>query len=287
MRPEFRNFVLVISFLSIISFSCKKETEQQALEFDTQTSQDNALAEGIYTDVNNIANQAIKNGSAGLTTYRFQETSSSYLSTCATVTITPDSTGTGGVASVDFGSSNCLCLDNHYRRGVIDFTYTGAYSDSGTVITTSFDNYYVGKDTSLMFKVTGSKVVTNNGQNASGHTHFTINVNGHLTDAAGRNMDWTSVRDREWISGESTLNWQDDEYLITGNAQGTNFEGNSYTMNITQALDIDFSCNWIKEGVFDLTPTGKPTRTFNYGNGTCDNQASITVNGTTFPVTLR
>ncbi len=287
MRPEFRNFVLVISFLSILSFSCKKETEQQTLEFDTQTAQDNALAEGIYTDVNNIANQAIKNGTSGLTTYRFQETSSSYLSACATVTITPDSTGTGGVASVDFGPTNCLCLDNHYRRGVINFTYTGAYGDSGTVITTSFNNYYVGKDTSLMFKVTGSKVVTNNGQNANGHTHFTINVNGHLTDAAGRNMDWASVRDREWISGESTLNWQDDEYLITGNAQGTNFEGNSFTMNITHALDIDFSCSWIKEGVFDLTPTAKATRTFDYGNGTCDNQASITVNGTTFPVTLR
>ena len=70
MRPEFRNFVIMISFLSILSFSCKKESEQQALEFDTQTAQDNALAEGVYSDVNNIANQAIKNGSSGLTTYR-------------------------------------------------------------------------------------------------------------------------------------------------------------------------------------------------------------------------
>ena len=287
MRPEFRNFVIMISFLSILSFSCKKENEQQALEFDTQTAQDNALAEGVYSDVNNIANQAIKNGASGLTTYRFQETESSLLSVCATVTITPDSTGTGGIASVDFGSIDCLCLDGHYRRGIINFTYTGQYSDSGTVITTSFDNYYVGKDTTRMFNVTGSKTVTNLGQNTSGNIQFSIAVNGHLTDSDGRIMDWTSTRNREWISGSSTLAWQDDEYLITGSGQGTNFEGNSYTMNITHALDIDFSCAWIKEGVFDLTPTGKATRTFDYGDGTCNNQASITVNGTTFPVTLR
>ncbi|MBP6532400.1 MAG: hypothetical protein KA285_03900 [Bacteroidia bacterium] len=287
MRPEFRNFVIMISFLSILSFSCKKENEQQALEFDTQTAQDNALAEGVYSDVNNIANQAIKNGASGLTTYRFRETESSLLSVCATVTITPDSTGTGGIASVDFGSIDCLCLDGHYRRGIINFTYTGQYSDSGTVITTSFDNYYVGKDTTRMFNVTGSKTVTNLGQNTSGNIQFSIAVNGHLTDSDGRIMDWTSTRNREWISGSSTLAWQDDEYLITGSGQGTNFEGNSYTMNITHALDIDFSCAWIKEGVFDLTPTGKATRTFDYGDGTCNNQASITVNGTTFPVTLR
>lgn len=287
MRPEIRNFILVITFLSIISFACKKEKEQTVLEFDTQTAQDNALAEGTFNDVNNIANQAIKNGSAGLSTYRFQDPASSYLSTCATVTITPDSSGVGGVASVDFGSSNCLCLDNHYRRGIINFTYSGPYNDSGTVITTAFDNYFVGKDTTYMFNVTGTKTVTNLGMNSSGHTHFSIAVNGHLIDATNRTMDWVSSRDREWISGESTLIWSDDEYLISGNAQGTNFEGNSYTMNITHPLDIDFSCYWIKEGTFDLTPTGKSTRTLDYGSGTCDNQATITVNGRSFPITLR
>jgi len=287
MRPGFRNFVLVISFLSLISFSCKKEKEQEVLEFDTQSAQDNALAEGVFNDVNNIANQAIKNGSGGLTTYRFTDQSATFLSTCATVTITPDSTVTGGLANVDFGSTNCLCLDGHYRRGVINFTYTGQYGDSGTVITTTFDNYFVGKDTTLMFEVTGSKTVTNFGTNNAGHIYFGIDVDGHIIDSQGRTMDWTSSRFREWIAGESTLTWLDDEYLITGSANGTNFEGNSYTMNITHALDIDFSCYWIKEGTFDLTPSGKATRTFDYGSGVCDNQASVAVNGQTFPVTLR
>ena len=281
MRQEFRNFVIVISFLSLISFSCKKEKEQEVLEFDTQTGQDNALAEGIFNDVNNMANQAIKNGSSGLTTYRFQDPAATYFSACATVTITPDSTGNGGLAKVDFGSTNCLCLDGHYRRGVINFTYTGPYSDSGTVITTSFDNYFVGKDSTLMFEVTGTKTVTNLGLNNAGNTYFGIQVVGHIRDSQGRMMDWTSSRYRVWISGETTLAWQDDEYLVTGSGNGTNFEGNSYTVTITHALDIDFSCYWIKEGTFDLTPAGKATRTFDYGSGDCDNQASITVNGQT------
>jgi hypothetical protein len=289
MRPAFRNFVIVISFLSLISFSCKKEQKEQ-LEFDTQSSQDNALAEGVFSDVNNIANQAIQNGALGLTTYRAKITdNSSLMSGCATVTLTPDTSG-GGTVTVDFGPSNCLCLDGHYRRGIITFTFTGAYRDSGTVISTVFDNYYVGKNPTLMFKVTGTKTVTNLGHNSSGNLHFSINVTGHLIDADGRTMDWTSVRDREWIAGESTggiSQWGDDEYLITGSAQGINFEGNSFTVNITHALDIDFGCRWIKEGTFELTPSGKPMRTFDYGTGTCDSLATITVNGQSFPVVLR
>ena len=53
MRPQIRNFVLIICLLSAISFSCKKE-QKETLEYDTQTSQDNALAEGTYNDVHNI-----------------------------------------------------------------------------------------------------------------------------------------------------------------------------------------------------------------------------------------
>jgi hypothetical protein len=36
----------------------------------------------------------------------------------------------------------------------------------------------------------------------------------------------------------------------------------------------------------EITPQNKPTRTINYGNGSCDGTFSVTVNGNTFSVTL-
>ncbi len=281
--------VLLINAL-ILLFGCKKEKTAE-LEYDTQTSQDNALAESTFNDVNNMASQAVESGL--LSTYKTSNPENSFLNSCATVTVTPDSTGSGGSVVIDFGSTPCqcqglICTDTRFRKGKINITYTGPYRSPGTIIQTTFDNYYVGVDSIKMFKVTGTKTVTNQGFNAANHLKFLISVNGQLTNSGGETMSWTSQRYREWIAGENTLtNWRDDEYVITGTANGTNFEGNSFTANITSGLYIALSCPYIKQGIFELTPNGKPTRTLDYGNGTCDGNATLTVNGTIFPIVLR
>ena len=100
-------------------------------------------------------------------------------------------------------------------------------------------------------------------------------------------MDWTSVRNREWFKGANTpLNWEDDEYVITGSSSGSNFEGNSFIASITHGLHVN-SCRYITEGIFELTPSGKPTRTFDYGDGICDDNATLTINGKSFQIKLR
>ncbi len=288
-----RNIIVLVVLLIngiFVFFACKKE-KQVEVEYDTTTSSDNALAESVFNDANNISSQAVESGS--LSTYKTGNPQNSFLSSCAQVTVTPDSSGTGGVITVDFGPVNCrcsgvTCSDNRYRRGIINITYTGPYRNPGTVITTTFDNYYVGYDTTNMFQVTGTKTVTNLGMNAANHLNYSISVNGQLRNTAGATMSWTSNRNREWTAGESTtIDWRDDEYVITGNANGTNFSGNSFTANITSGLHIALNCPYIKQGIFELTPSGKSTRIFDYGNGTCDANATVTVNGSSFPIVLR
>lgn len=288
MQSFFKKALFLAAILSLFVIGCKKDKTEEP-EFDTQTSQDNALAEGTFNDIGNMALQAIDNGNS-LSTYRGSAPEGSFLSNCATVTLTPDTAGSGGTVLIDFGSSNCLCSDLRYRRGSVTIHFTGAYRDSGTVITHTFDNYFVGKNTTNMFKVTGSKTVTNMGRNTSGNLVFKIEVDGHLTNSANATMNWLSTRYREWIAGESTTGltgWTDDVYRITGSASGVNFEGTSYTANISSALEIALDCRYIRRGVFELTPSGKPTRKLDFGNGDCDSLATITVNGTTFDVVLR
>ena len=288
-----RNIIVLVVLLIngiFVFVACKKE-KQEVIEFDTSTSSDNALAESVFNDANNISSQAVENGS--LSTYKSENPQNSFLSSCAQVTLTPDSSGTGGVITVDFGTVNCrcqglLCSDNRYRRGLINITYTGPYRSPGTVITTTFDNYYVGFDTINMFQITGTKTVTNLGMNASNHLNYSISVNGQLRNTAGVTMTWSSNRNREWIAGENTTNdWRDDEYVITGTANGTNFSGFSFSASITSGLHIALNCAYVQQGVFELTPSGKSTRIFDYGNGTCDANATVTVNGSSFPIVLR
>ena len=278
-------FLIVILLNGIILINaCKKEKIDEQLEFDTQTSSDNSLAEGTFNDVNNIAGQAMESDSLGL--YRIGSNPNTLFSRCATVTNTPNGSG-GGIITVNFGASNCQCRDLRFRRGTIIINYTGFYRDSGTVITTTFDNYFVGKDSSRMFEVTGSKMVTNIGQNTEGNLNYSISVNGHLINSQGVSMDWDSEKNREWKNGANTPHdFEDDEYVITGSASGTNFEGNSFSVNITHGLHIKY-CAYLTEGVFELTPSGKPTRTFDYGNGTCDALATLTINNKTFQIVLR
>ena len=139
-----------------------------------------------------------------------------------------------------------------------------------------------------MFEVTGTKTVTNKGRNSAGNFNFDISVDGHLTNNAAVTMDWVSTRNREWVAGYATRYiWGDDEYRITGTAQGKNFEGRTFTAAITSPLVVNLSCRWIKEGKFELTPNGVPIRYFDYGNSGCDDNASVTINGKRIDFKLR
>ncbi|TAH44121.1 MAG: hypothetical protein EYC69_01055 [Bacteroidetes bacterium] len=287
-----RPFILISSIILLCTISilsgCKKEEDVK--EFDTQSSEDNSLAEATFNDVMEIANQAIENQSLGLSSYRLKDQENSLLSNCATVTVTPDSIGPGGNIEVNFGTTPCRCTDYRYRKGIVNVNYTGTYRDSSAIITASLSDYYVGLDSSKLFQVMGTKTVTNKGHNSAGNLWYTIDVNGQIRNSAGATMTWNSQRQREWIAGESTTglsNFGDDIYSITGSANGSTFEGKTFTASITQALIVQVGCRWIQAGKFDLTPTGLATRSFDYGSGACDNDATLTVNGATFNIELR
>ncbi len=277
--------LIYLSLIVITAFTinaCKKDKQEvpdTTQDTDVETAQDNSLAEGSFNDVNSIASEAVQNGS--VTSFRLSRDPSSILSACAT--IIPVSPGN---VKVDFGTTPCQCIDYRYRKGIINISYTGLYRDSNAVITITFDNYYVGNNVSNMYKVMGTKTVTNKGHNASGHLWYEINVNGSLENTAGHTMTWNSTRQREWIAGESTGVWGDDEYMISGSINGTNFLGNSFIINITQPLHVDLGCRWIKDGKFEFTPSGHATRYVDYGNGTCDANAIVTISNFTFPITL-
>lgn len=275
--------LMVVATVSMIFTACKKKEETEAPDTDTSSAADNAFAEGTFNDVSNISDQAAEGSlSSYLSAYNNGNEERGLLSACAT--ITRDTVSVPHTITVNFGTIPCLCGDGRYRSGIIVVSYSGHYYDVGATRTIAFTNYTVNGNI-----VNGTHSVVNNGPNGNGHPVHTISVNGTIVKANnGGTMTWVSNRVREWTAGYLTPHiFVDDEFSITGTASGTHSNGHSYTATITSALKIHMNCHWIESGVLQLVPSGKPTRTIDFGtDGTCDNQAVVTINGIAYNISM-
>lgn len=274
--------IAALAVLALTFTGCRKDNDEK-LDADITSTTDNSFAESNYNEVQSIADQAI--GSGSLSTFKtggIQE--ETLISSCVDNIIRDTSGYPTRVYTIDFGTDECVGADGKIRKGKIIVTYTGRYRDAGTVINITFDNYSVNNN-----MIKGTKTITNKGANAAGNLAYDIHVDGNIVRANNEGtVTWTSDRVREWTAGQSTAEWRDDIYSITGTASGTNVKGVSYTANIVTPIvkKLEVGCRYPISGVLDITPSGKPVRRIDYGDGTCDNKATVTVNGNVFNVTL-
>ena len=274
----FKIFVIALligSMTSLIS-SCKKESKETDTTASTQAASNNALGEQIYDNVKDWSDLAM----AG-TTMKSTLTDTVYMGTCVLATL--DMSVQPYELVIDFGSLNCQCDDGKFRRGKIICTFNGPYWATGTVITYTFENYAVDDN-----QVFGTKIVTNKGRNGSNHIYWTIEVTGYIIKANnGGTFYWNSDRELEWYDGEQTpFVWWDDVYMITGTASGTNPGGSTYTCTITNPLKKKLNCEWLVSGSINIQIENLPLAILDYGDGTCNNEATLTIDGQVYPISL-
>ena len=263
--------ILALSILSIILYACKDEDviNQNDLT-STQGTQDHLTAEQIFND----AGRMVENGF----------TDNGQNKGCASYSLLNADTTNIDTLIIDFGATNTLC-EGKLRNGKIIVTYTGKYRDSLSVITTTFDNYHVNNKL-----VQGKRIVTNQGRKNKGNMWFTIEVNNASINTSNGTINWETSRVREWVSGQNTyFNISDDRYMITGNASGNSVNGNAFTMEITDSLEVDLGCLptcVIKSGKAKISPNGYADRIINYGDSICDCNFDVTINGTTYPIVV-
>lgn len=270
---------LTALLLTFTFMACKKDSATDNGDNNLESAENNSMAESHYNDVTTLVDVAAYNG-ANMSFRTTQEQSP--LSGCVSVTV--DTVSVPRAITIDFGTSNCLCIDGRDRRGKILATYSGKYKDSGTVISITFDNYFVNEN-----QIKGTKTVTNKGKNVAGHLVYEVAVNGHLVKANNKGtITWISTRQREWIAGFATpLNILDDVYGITGTANGTNASGKAYAITITQALVRKMNCRWFESGILTLVPEGASAVTLDYGNSGCDANAVVTIANKNYDILLQ
>lgn len=201
---------------------------------------------------------------------------------CVTVSADPVTAGVfPKTLTIDFGTG-CNGTDGHIRRGKIIAVYTGRMRNAGSKATITFDGFYFDS-----LKVEGT-IVAENKSNANGFV-FTVTVtNGAVTDAAGNYIQVNRTHTWTQTGGNGTAMPADDVYSITGNSNGTASNGSiniQWATEITTPVVRKFTCRWRVSGQVTITHSAK-TAVLDYGNGDCDNAATLTINGKVKNITL-
>lgn len=186
----------------------------------------------------------------------------------------------------DFGAG-CTGRDGHFRKGKIVTIYTGRLINPGSMATTTFVGYQIDS-----FAIGGTHLI----KNLSTPNEFKYEVavnNGILTNINnGKYFKREALHVIKQVQGLGTPFFPfDDVFQITGGARGeTNRPGFvvNWGRTILPAEPVikKFTCHWLVEGKVKIERSFAPTAILDYGNGNCDNRATITVNGVTRPVIL-
>jgi hypothetical protein len=267
---------LLIAGMTVLYPGCKKDSTTTTPKPDTSTAQNNFMAESAFDNATLWADKAMAARSLKSTL-----TDTVYMGTCVLATL--DLSTMPCKLIIDFGPTNCQCEDMQYRRGKIIVQFTGSYWATGTIVTYSFDNYFINDN-----HILGTKTVTNMGRNSANHLYWETVVSGSVIKANnGGTFTWNSTRQHEWTEGESThFEWWDDVYMITGTANGTGTDGKTYTVSIITPLRKKLNCEWLESGTMNIQVQDLPLIVLDYGNGACDNVATATINGQNYTINL-
>ncbi len=128
--------------------------------------------------------------------------------------------------------------------------------------------------------------MTFKGFNANNDPYTEVNTTLTIQTPQGKTITWNSNQERVWTDGFGNLDPKDNAVEVTGTANGTTANGVAYNIQILTPLRVEATCSYIVSGTFKLTGPTFADRLFDYGNGACDRNATVTVNGNTYNIQL-
>lgn len=265
--------------IALLCFSCSEDesTTPVTNNYNSQEFSKSEEANKIAEEINSIIIKDYEEDSVDKSSTNNQEP---YLPNCVTRTITSD--GTNHTIEFDFGTTPCIMPNGNSITGKITYTYVGDILANTKTITYTLTDFTFNNK-----QVEGSDIINHIRSNSNGNPQSTITVNITITWPDGLVGVRTGTIVREWIEGNDTLlDWTDDVFLVSGNWSTTFTNGNTYTANITTNLRRELTCWYFVSGEIEFNYNGL-IFTGDYGNGTCDNNATLTFNnGTTIDILL-
>lgn len=273
-----RNLTFLLAALVALTFvSCRKDRADKIDEIETtfELSESQAVSDNLNQDAGDVLEEAAARenllGADGATTI-CGVPAPAWIGTCAVVTVTGSFPAKS--IKIDFGTG-CTSPNGVTRKGVINIVLTDSVRKPGSVATVTFDNYYVNQ-----FKKEGTIVRTNTtvaGSNTRSHNRTV--TNGKITGPTGKVWQHASNINITQTAGVNTpCDLSDDVYTLDGTRTVTNAQGKTRTSTTQTPLQKKRSCANIDQGILKVQGTNH-FAVIDFGNGNCDNQATISVDG--------
>jgi hypothetical protein len=276
----------VLGALFVIA-SCNDE--DRVTPEDQQDITEEATTDAYFQDADDMAGIAISADNAtaggrvaaGARTITIQD--ERFNCSGVVVEITPAANSTSdipkGTIVVNFGTTGCADAQGNVRKGKIIFTYSGRrFMPTSTVVTT-LENYSING-----IKLEGTRTLTNVTGSTGDAPKFNVTLtNGKATFEDQTVAERTSNITFQWDKNATPLNFADDKLIIeaASTASGKTRAGRTYAMSLTKQLEYKRFCGIATSGIKIFVIDGKKTITIDYGNGECDKQVTVTINGVT------
>ena len=286
--------MIVVLPASIILTACKKDSSSSSNNTNynsnaSSLSANGATSDNAYDDAMAIALQVSSDSSSVLLSgYTSQKSGTTTLGTttngtgsyyCAAITLSGHSFPI--TVTVDFGSG-CTSQDGISRSGSITYVFSGKLSAPGTTISATFNNYVVNG-----YQLGGTYSITNTSTGSTFSLESKV-INGTITYPNDTAYAFSGDKTTTLVSG--TLgDVSSYQFSVTGSYNISNSVGESLSAVVTTPLTRVLTCRYVTQGdiAFTYARSGVSIKgTLDFGNGTCDNNATITIGSNTYPVSL-
>ena len=192
--------------------------------------------------------------------------------------------------TIDFGTDGCALPNGNIVKGKIIVSFSKNFlAPSKTISYTLVGFYHNGK------LIEGSRTITHELKKSDLldviHPVITHSIDVKITFPDGKVYTRIGTRVREMIEGMTSIgNWEDNVFKVWGYHITTFPNGSKYTCKTEkpQALLVKMSCKmpFPVSGIVEILKNDA-TATLDFGNGECDNLATIIINGVSKEIVLR
>ncbi len=253
--------ILMTMFFS----SCSEEGENQAdleTQFDLESE---ATIDANYEDVDDIVDASFASLSEN------GRVAEDEMLDGATVTHDRDN----NIITIDYGTG-VEGPGGRIRKGVIVITYSDLRWIPGAFRQVTFEDFSIDD-----VKVEGTRRLENTAETTEDNPEFTVTLVGGMltfTDSTTATREVNKVR--TWNRAANPIN---DEVSVTGTAGGSRRDGATYSVEILEPIVYKRDCRRARvfipvSGIKQIT-SGENVMIVDYGDGECDNVATITING--------
>jgi hypothetical protein len=167
-----------------------------------------------------------------------------------------------GIFLYDFDSPNQPAGTAQVYSGQVTATLFGPFTNAGAVMKANFYNFMVGS-----YQLQGMIYYQNTGETVDGNRKYLLQ---YYLDMSLNNqllLSYVPARDLFWTAGFDTpLDYQDDEFLLTGGALATYHNPTDYGTTVT--IDAVFVEDWVigiscyryfRSGIFEAVLSNAPS----------------------------